>query len=109
MEVVSALPGTSRADLAAFNRCRLFLGILFLSELVTADRHNIDRDAWLGTRIRHTPFLWPYQPDPGPKSWRIWRRLLATAFLATHHKRVTKTLHDRILECPLGNWLPGST
>jgi hypothetical protein len=107
VKVISALPRIFRADLAAFNRCRLFLGALFLSELATADIHSLDCDAWLGTRTRHTPFLWLYQPDPGPKSWRIWRRLLATAFLDTHHKRVTKTLTDLILECPLGDWLPG--
>jgi hypothetical protein len=107
MEVISALPGISRADLAAFNRCRLFLGIIFLSELTTVDGHSLACDAWLGTRPRHTPFLWPYQPDPGPKSWRILRRLLANAFLDTHHKRVTKSLPDLILESPLGDWLPG--
>jgi hypothetical protein len=106
MEVISALPDISRANLAAFIQCRLFLGILFLSKLVTADGYSIDRDAWLGTRTRHTPFMWPYQPDPGSKSWRIWRRLLATAFLDTHHKRVTKTLHDLILECPPGQLAP---
>jgi hypothetical protein len=109
MEVISVMSGVSRADLAVFNRCQLFLGILFLSELTTADGHSIDRNAWLGTRQRYTPLLWPYQPDPGPQSWRTWRRLLATAFLDTHHRRVTKTLHDLILACPLGDWLPGST
>jgi hypothetical protein len=109
MEGISAMPGVSRADLAAFNRCRIFLGILFLSKLITADGHSIDRNAWLGTRQRHTPLLWPYQPDSGPQSWRTWRRLLATAFLDTHHQRVTKTLHNLILACPLGDWLPGST
>jgi hypothetical protein len=107
--IVSAIPGVSRADLAAFNRCQLFLGIIFLSEITTPDGCSFARDAWLGTRPRFTPFLWPYQPNPGPKSWRILRQLLANAFLVTIPKRVTPTLKDLLLWCPLGNWLTGST
>jgi hypothetical protein len=108
MAIVSALHGVSRADLAAFNRCRLFLGIIFLSEITTADGCSFARNAWLGIRPRFTPLLWPYQPNPGPKSWRIWRGLLANVFLGTVPKRVTPTLKDLLLWCPLGHWLTGS-
>jgi hypothetical protein len=109
MAIISAAPGVSRADLAAFNRCRLFLGIIFLSEITTADGCSFNRDAWLGIRPGFTPFLWPYQPNPGSKSWRVWRRLLAHAFLLSVPKRVTPKLPDLLLWCPLGKWLPGST
>jgi hypothetical protein len=103
MATLSALPGFSRADLAAANRCQLALGTFFLSELTTADGRRLDRVAWIGTRPRCTPFMWPYQPPPGPQSWRTWRRLLAQAFLAHAPKRVTPTLKDLSLWSPLGN------
>jgi hypothetical protein len=63
MVTLSALPSTSRTDLAAANRCRrLALGIFFLSEITTDDgSSHLDRAAWIGTRPRYTPFLWPYQ------------------------------------------------
>jgi hypothetical protein len=65
-------------------------------------------DAWTGTRARFSPLLWPYQPSPGPNSWRIWRRLLANAFVEAAPKRVTPKTHDLHLLTPLGAWLPGS-
>jgi hypothetical protein len=43
MERISALPGASRANLKGFNRCRLYLGIFFLSEIASADGLTLDR------------------------------------------------------------------
>jgi hypothetical protein len=37
MEQILALDGVSRADLKSFNRCRLFAGVIYLSEISTAD------------------------------------------------------------------------
>jgi hypothetical protein len=108
MECIAQLPGASRADLESFNHCRLFLGILFLSEITTADGSALTRTAWQGTRPRFSPLLWPYQPNLGPKSWRTWRRLLAKAFLHTAPKRTTPKTKDLTLASDLGNWLPGS-
>jgi hypothetical protein len=89
MKIVKTLPGVTRADLKSFNRCRLFLGVFFVSELTTADGKSITRQSWQGSRERFSPFLWPHQPNPGPKSWRLWRRLLARAFLQEIPKRTT--------------------
>jgi hypothetical protein len=69
MERISTLlPGAARADLKAFNRCRLYLGVFFLSEITMADGVSLDRLAWKGTRERFSPYLWPFQPYPGPHS-----------------------------------------
>jgi hypothetical protein len=81
MDAILSVPGTSTAHLRAFNRCRICFGVVFVSELATANDTRLSREAWEGTRPRASPLLWPYQPKPGPKSFRIWRRLLATAFL----------------------------
>jgi hypothetical protein len=57
IERLSYMDGVSRADLAACNRCRLYFGIIFLSEVITADGLTISRDAWTGTRPRYSPLL----------------------------------------------------
>jgi hypothetical protein len=49
IERLSSLDGVSRADLAACNRCRLYTGVIFLSEITTADGLRLSRDAWDGT------------------------------------------------------------
>jgi hypothetical protein len=108
MEQISSLDGVSRADMKSFNRCRLFAGVMYLSEISTADGTSIARDSWTGTRQRFSPLLWPFQPSPGPNSWRVWRRLLARAFLEDAPKRATPKTKDLHLLHPLGAWLPGS-
>jgi hypothetical protein len=108
MERISALPGASRADLKAFNRCRLYLGVFSLSEISSGNGLTLDRTAWNGSRARFSPFLWPFQPKPGPRSWRVWRRLLAQEFLCDTPKHTTPSTKDLSLLHPLGAWLPGS-
>jgi hypothetical protein len=104
MELISTLPGISKADLERFNRCRIFLGVTFLSEISTADGRSLSREAWKGTRPRFSALLWPYQPNPGPLSWRVWRHLLAKCFLFTVPTRTTPKTADLSLDSPLGNW-----
>jgi hypothetical protein len=65
MDAVVALPSLSRPQLLAFNRCRLFFGVAYLSEVSTADSTAIASDAWDDSRQRCSPLLWPYQPIPG--------------------------------------------
>jgi hypothetical protein len=108
MERISILEGVSRADLASFNRCRLYLGVTFLSEISSAEGRSLSRDAWNGSRPRMASLLWPYQPNPGPTSWRAWRRLLARGFLFTIPKRATRKTSHLSLDSPLGNWLQDS-
>jgi hypothetical protein len=60
MEAILDLPNTSTPDIQAFNRVRLFFGVTLLSELTTADGNHLTIEAWRGTRIRHSPLLWPY-------------------------------------------------
>jgi hypothetical protein len=82
MDAVAPTNAYKPAAKDAFNRVRLYLGVTYLSKIATADGHSIARDAWTGTRPRRSPFLWPYQPCPGMKSFRNWRRILADIFLS---------------------------
>jgi hypothetical protein len=108
MEAINTLPNMTRAKSKAFNRVRLHFGVAHLSELTTADGTAISRDAWDGTRQRLSPLLWPFQPKPGPKSFRTWRRLLATSFLQGHRARVSVRTRDLTLRTALGHWRPCS-
>jgi hypothetical protein len=108
VDAVIALPSLSKPQLLAFNRCRLFFGVTYLSEVSTADGTAIASDAWDGSRHRCSPLLWPYQPMSGPKSFRVWRRLLATAFLQDHRPRVSIRTRNLTLRRKLRRWLPGS-
>jgi hypothetical protein len=98
----------SRTVFKACQRVRQYLGITYLSEIVTADGTRLACDAWTGDRDRYSPRLWSYQPRPGPTSFRHWRRTLATALLLGTRKRVCAKLRDVRLHHPLVAWLPGS-
>jgi hypothetical protein len=102
MDVIVSLPNISKADLRAFSRCRIYFGVGHLSEIASADRTLVARDAWEGFRLGISPTLWPYQPKPGPKSFHVWRRLLVTAFLQGHRKSVSARTIDLSLRWPLG-------
>jgi hypothetical protein len=87
MDAIISLPDTSKAHLRVFNHCRIFLGVGQLSEIASANGMCISCNTWDGSCPRVSPLLWPYQPIPGPKPFRVWRRLLATAFLKGHIPR----------------------
>jgi hypothetical protein len=108
MDVVNSLTAVSRADYKCFNRVCIFYGALYLSEIASANGTQIARDAWSGSRPHFAPLLWPYQPRPGPRSFRVWRRLLATALIRGERKRASARTLDVTLTAPLGSWLPGS-
>jgi hypothetical protein len=108
MDAVAPDAAYKPAAKAAFNRVRLYLGVTYLSEIATADGQSIARDAWNGTRPRLSPFLWPYQPCPGVKSFRNWRRILADTFLSGTRRRVSARTLDLTLCQRLGPWLPYS-
>jgi hypothetical protein len=109
MDTIINLPSITASWLRAFNRCRVYMQVTYLSEISTADGLWIARTSWIGQRLRNHPLLWPKQPAPGPNSFRIWRRLLATAFLLGHRRRVCSRTIDLVLHQPLRAWLPKSS
>jgi hypothetical protein len=70
MEAVLTLTSQKPASVATFNRVCLHFGVMFLSEITTADERAIARDAWQGHQPLMSQYLWPYQPCSGPKSFR---------------------------------------
>ena len=86
--------------LDAFNRCRLYLQVLTVSEAVTADGQFLTDKAWNGIRdtIMTSPYTWPMQPKPPPKDWRVWQDVLTTCYVEAGKR----------LKEPLGNWTDGN-
>jgi hypothetical protein len=82
MEALSAL-GPNTSELMSLNRCRLYLQVLFLSEISTGDGTAISGDAWAGKHfsIPHKHVSWPRQQRPSSKDWMIWQTFLKKTFL----------------------------
>ena len=97
------LLGLKKMELIRFNRCRIFLHITTLSDACTTDGLSITSDAWTGVRTNCRISLFANQGNPDPKSWRIWRRILARLYLLEGPKYTvrSKTL---LLTIPLTHW-----
>ena len=87
----------SRSELRDINAVRMFLQVSMLSEIITTNGKLIGITHQSG----FPPFLqqanslpnWPRQPNPSPRAWSRWRRVIRTIS------------HGRKLKEPLGPWL----
>ncbi len=71
----------TRAELQAFNRCRLYCRTLFLSDIVTRDGKRIELAMFHGSSRVSSTLTWPQQQQPGDKDWVVWRKMLKQDFL----------------------------
>ncbi len=87
--------GFSANVLGTLNRCRLYLQVLTLSDIVSADGLCIVPDVFIGIPLsdRKSTLRWPCQQRPCSKSWAIWKTALQ--ILQPRNK----------LLAPLGAWL----
>ena len=85
------------SQLDAINRCRIYLQVMTLAEIASADGESITEKAWVGTYdlTAVSSYKWPRQPKPPSRDWGVWRNALTVCFLAT----------GRRLRRPLGKWL----
>jgi hypothetical protein len=83
------------AHMRILNRCRLYLQVITLSDISTADGHTIlpeiKQGIWL--EQRKSNLLWPTQCNPPQANWEIWR----------HYLRQFEEKGK--LSQPLGNWV----
>jgi hypothetical protein len=92
--------GYRNHDLIVLNQCRMYLKVISLADLVTADGVSITQDAYNGKRNRVRDLGWPRLPPSLPRtSWNLWRRAIDRCFLHPHSSH-------RQLRRPLGEWLP---
>ncbi len=83
-------------DMAAFNRYRIFLQAIFLSNIVNTMGNRISKKAFLCERRLPSRLKWPLQIHPTARDCKLWRRLLSEHFLSS--------LRFHILRQPLGEW-----
>jgi hypothetical protein len=70
--------GFSRQQLGQLNRCRLYIQVIFLSDIVSADGRIIIPDSKEGIRTvdRVSTLNWPIQDRPSKQAWRLWEQAL---------------------------------
>ena len=82
-------------DMRVLNRCRLYLQVLTVSDIMTADGKAILPAIKTGQLLDDRPsnLLWPTQGRPSPQEWNIWKQHLA------HMENKGKLVQ------PLGKWI----
>ena len=89
--------GYTKLQLQRINRCRQYLQVITLLDILCGSGRTYSKAAYSCQRDSTIPhhYAWSRQPRPGPKSIAIWRKALRQCF-----PRV-----NGIIEHRLGNWL----
>ena len=92
------------SELKILNECRMFLRVISVSDLCTADLTKITNDAYLGRLTRHRSHLgWPRRPPSLPSPhWHLWQKALTKCFLVPGSPQ-------HALRINLGSWLHTAT
>jgi hypothetical protein len=87
--------GYKASQLTRLNRCRIYLQVITLTDIASADGTCIIPDVFIGLPLtdRKSTLQWPSQKRPSETDWALWSSAL-------------KSLQPRNrLTTPLGNWL----
>jgi len=88
--------GYREAELATLNRCRMYLRVIYLSDVCNGQGTAIEPHFWSGNRTSDVhQYSWPKVLKPAPAEWHLWQCAL------------TKGLHlgnSQKLAIPLGKW-----
>ena len=70
-------------QLAALNRCRLFLQVTSAADIVDGSGDQLSKEAYIGRKnsYRRSSYVWPSQQSPSKPTWAKWRQALRKAFL----------------------------
>ena len=96
MDVVLQSGKFKPAQIKRVNYCRLYLGVLLLSDIVNANGEAIDPAMYSGMTQAKTTKHRVNQKRPNDKAWAQWRRLLHLLAFNRHNLK---------LRVPLGKWL----
>ena len=89
----------TKSELMTINRCRLYLRVLFLSDITDGAEKNVTSKAMNGIddSFRKSRWIWPLQIRPTAPEWKIWQK--GIGILATGREQRSRTLSS-----PLGPW-----
>jgi hypothetical protein len=85
-------------QLKILNKCRLYLKVFLLSDIVTGDGTKIISEVWMGKKFKPQSRCtknWPIWGKPMANEFNIWRTALKLTFC---------TSYDQKLIQPLGSW-----
>ena len=90
-------------ELRILNECRMFLRVITLSDICTANLQAITHEAMYGrSQSRHRQLEWPRRPHQlTTKHWQTWQRALFRCFIRPASAR-------RTIRIPLGTWTPAA-
>jgi hypothetical protein len=96
MEELTGSTLVNKRDLAAINRCRIYLRVFFLSDIVNIQGGTIEEWAINGERSngRHSSWYWPVQQKPPRTMWNKWKAAMIEVFT-----------DETTLSAPMGDWL----
>ena len=85
-------------EMSDINRCRLYLRVFFLSDIVSGNGLYIIPEIVRGERFPQwqSMWKWPRQSRPPPSSWRLWNIAISEVWAKSESLR---------LQNPLGNWI----
>ena len=89
--------GVAPADLRRANRCRMYLEVIWVSEVADAAGNRIAETVWNGEKDPHTTRptgMWPKTATPTSVEWRSWQKALAEVLLepGTASRRLRRPL-----------------
>ena len=70
--------------LSAINACRLYHGVVFLSDMLQYNRRYINKEYLFGRysmRTKEKKMNWPTQPLPPDEQWVIWREFILRKYV----------------------------
>ena len=85
MEDIIATNQFSKSELQHINRCRIYLQVATLSDIVSGDGNHFQQLAYRCEHDTSLPHrhIWPNQPRPGVRSRRLWKRAIKIAYPRT--------------------------
>ena len=91
----------SQDCLQVVNKCRLYLQVIYLSDIISADGKTVMRWAMEPPENinRNSNLKWPHQSRPKASEWYKWKYTLLSQLGITTDYNNTWKLHNK-----LGNW-----
>jgi hypothetical protein len=96
MEKLSGSALVNKRDLTDINRCRVYLQVFFLSDIMNIQGDTIEEWAitYERSNARHSMWLWSVQQKPPGTMWSKWKAALIVVFN-----------DETTLTSPMGDWL----
>jgi len=83
-------------ELATLNRCRMYLRVIFLSDICNGTGTAVDNQFWVGEKPSSLyQYNWPQTPKPTQREWTLWQRALTVGLNLGRQGK---------LALPLGKW-----